>query len=324
MIRRAGPLLALALALGGCGPVPRPARLSDAEPERPRERQARHRVEHPQCNLAWGLLVPGMAQTCLGQTAEGAAITSLAATEGVGLVAGAVTKKSGLTYATAVGLQDLYLYGVSASVLQGQLANHLRYTPEDTTAELLFAPFNGNVMKRPEVWGGILGMTAVGMAASMLLMDRGRVYHPGARPVLFGSEVPPAFGYPAAGLAFAGLFSHVAPTEEAFFRGVVQSGLARNCGEGCGWALGSFIFGVAHAPNALLLDSGKDRARYLALAVPYLVMAGQYLGWVYRHDGYSLAPSTAIHFWYDLLVSAVDFALDPKGSPLAAKVTFGF
>ena len=43
-----------------------------------------------------------------------------------------------------------------------------------------------------------------------------------------------------------------------------------------------------------------------------------------RWSGYSLAPSVAIHFWYDFLIEAYGFAMDPKHSPLALTWGMGF
>ena len=67
-------------------------------------------------------------------------------------------------------------------------------------------------------------------------------------------------------------------------------------------------------------DSARDRdqrLKYLAVGVPFITLLGSYLGLAYRESRYSLAPSVAIHFWYDLLLEAVSFLGDPKNSPLA-------
>jgi membrane protease YdiL (CAAX protease family) len=310
--------------LAGCGSPPRPARTSAAEPERPREREARERWEHRRCSPYWGFLYPGLGHICLRQDAEGGALLGVTTAEGAALAAGIVKGQRSVTWATGIAVQDAYVYGAFAPLLQRQLAQHKRFVPEDTLAELLFAPFNGRVLSRPDVWGGIVGMSAAGVAVSMLLLDRGRAYHPGGTPRLFGHDVPPGIAYPAAGLTYGALFSHVAVAEETTFRGVVQSGLSRACGEGCGWAVGSFAFGLFHATNAFAIDDPKARARYLAIGVPYLVLAGQYLGGSYWLNRYSLAPPVAIHFWYDLILSIVDFALDPRQSPISARIGLPF
>ena len=38
----------------------------------------------------------------------------------------------------------------------------------------------------------------------------------------------------------------------------------------------------------------------------------------------AMAVPVAIHFWYDVLVEAVDFIADPKNSPLAMRIGWSF
>jgi membrane protease YdiL (CAAX protease family) len=116
------------------------------------------------------------------------------------------------------------------------------------------------------------------------------------------------------------LFEQVALAEEMTFRGVLQSSLARSLGETPGWLSASLLFGVIHSTNVVFLE-GSQRLTYLAVGVPFITLLGTYLGLAYRSSGYSLAPSVAIHFWYDLLLEAAAFVADPKNSPLA--VTWG-
>ena len=91
-----------------------------------------------------------------------------------------------------------------------------------------------------------------------------------------------------------------------------------------GAVLGGWIFGLSHAPNVLGIDKPRDRERYLGLAVPLLVMDGMLLGGVYHANRYSLAPTVAMHFWYDLAVSMVDFATNPRQSMISSKVSIPF
>jgi membrane protease YdiL (CAAX protease family) len=135
--------------------------------------------------------------------------------------------------------------------------------------------------------------------------------------VLFGAEVNSAVGYPVAGAVGIGLFEHVALAEESTFRGLLQSGWSRSAGETRGWIYGSLAFGLIHTTNILFIDPSQ-RLSYLAVGVPFITLLGSYLGLAYRWSGYSLAPSVAIHFWYDFLIEAVGFVADPKHSPLAA------
>ncbi|MBR9989929.1 MAG: CPBP family intramembrane metalloprotease, partial [Gemmatimonadetes bacterium] len=91
----------------------------------------------------------------------------------------------------------------------------------------------------------------------------------------------PELGYPLALATGVGLFQHVAIAEEIAFRGALQSGIARQSGETQGLIWSSVIFGLAHAPNALVLPA-EDRARYLLVGIPFLTAAGGFLGWVYQ------------------------------------------
>jgi membrane protease YdiL (CAAX protease family) len=118
---------------------------------------------------------------------------------------------------------------------------------------------------------------------------------------------------------YAGLFEHVAVAEELLFRGIIQTGLARKFGEMPGWIVASLIFGAAHSLNILFLPP-NERLGYLAVNVPVITLLGAYLGLVFRHSGYSLVPSTALHFWYDFLLSFGDMALHPQASSLSGRI----
>lgn len=290
----------------------------------PREREARERMAHRKCHPALGFAYPGAGHFCTGRKAEGAVLTTLATAEIGGATAGYFTRSRALTFTTGTAFGNTYIVGSVDPMLDKMRSAHMRFVPQDTLSELLVAPFNGRVLGKPEVWGGTLGMLAAGLAFSYALANRGAHYQPGATPRLFGGDVPPGLAYPAATLTYGGLFSHVAVGEEMLFRGLLQSSFARGCGEACGWALGSAVFGISHASNALTMSDPRQRERYLALGVPYLILAGQVLGGVYWKNRYSLAPSVAMHFWYDLLLSMVDFALEPRRSLLAMRVGLPF
>jgi membrane protease YdiL (CAAX protease family) len=310
--------LALALALtAACSkPVP-PARLDTTAPPMPREELARDRVTP----TAGGMrnFVPGAYQLSSGQTAEGVALAGLATAElGVGLAlyfdqpeGQRDFKKNPGLLVPFVALQDTMVYSWSDALLDQQRARRLPFTPQDTTRELVAAPFNVQVLRRPAVWGGIIGLVGAGYAATTLLEGGAPV--PSSRPVnLYGARLSPAAGHPLATLNSAFLFEHVALSEEAAFRGVVQSGLVRWTGsETGGWALGSAAFGALHAANVVAMPK-EDRAEYLLVAVPYITVVGSYLGLTYRWSDYSLAAPVALHFWYDLLIVALDVASSPE------------
>jgi membrane protease YdiL (CAAX protease family) len=299
------------------------ARLSDDEPASTREQEAyQHVFGHPECRPGLNAFVPGYVQLCRGRTGDGAVLAGLGALELGGFAAGAAT--NGITSNEAgiplLALGDLLTISVTDLALENQRALKLRFVPQENLAELALAPFSGQVLRRPEVWGGIAGALAAGLLVSRLVDGPIGTDNLGKRPVLFGHTVNSAVGYPAAAAMGAAVFEHVALAEESIFRGFFQSTWSRKYGEHEGLVFGSLAFGLLHASNIVFIDPSQ-RASYLAAGVPFITAFGFYLGAVYRSDHYSLAPTVAIHFWYDFLLEAISFIGDPKNSPLA--VTWG-
>jgi membrane protease YdiL (CAAX protease family) len=274
----------------------------------------------------------------MGKTGEGATLTALTVSEigaAVALANADLPDSDGPFSPEAlplVGVQNLWFYGVADIYLEEDRAEQLPFTPQDTLVELVAAPFNFEVLKEPHVWGGILGMTAAAFAFSALRSagdpqsgDSGPVEADPANnsPQYFGQKMPAGAAYPLAFATGTALFSHVAIGEEAVFRGVVQSGLARNQGEWAGWAWSSLIFGAIHIPNAAAMPSG-ERQDYLLYSVPFITAVGSYLGLSYKWGGYSLSHPVAAHFWYDFLLSAAQYAVSPGDSPIGMSFTLPF
>ena len=331
--------LALALAAAaaaGCSRPVQTARTTLIAPPSEAEIEAGFAFDYRSCSPKLGWLFPGLGQLCLGKTAEGSLLAGLAAAEiGTAVAVGVETdydadgdgqsdpfEHPGVSVPLAA-LQDLWLYGLADVWITGALARRERYAPPDTLADLTAAPFNLEVMKRPAVWAGLVGALAVGIGVSLALSDDVDSDRVGDDPNLFGETVDAKYGYPLGGLAAGALFMHVAPAEEALFRGVLQSGLARSMGETEGWLAASLLFGVAHIPNMFALPE-EERTDYLLYGIPVITAAGAYLGWVYRSSDYSLAPSVAVHFWYDFLLTATVFVLDPENSIFAPSMMFEF
>jgi membrane protease YdiL (CAAX protease family) len=316
--------LVMVMEMAACSRPVTTARTTHAQPPMPAETAARERHEARRCDQGWGLLFPGLGQLCLGKRAEGSALMALGAAE-LG-TAVAVGRSQGWDHPGAavplLGLQDLWVYGNADVYIERALASQALYAPQDSLADMLAAPFNVQVLGRAEVWAGTLVVLGLGIGAT-LLIDGTDTAEAGQDPNLFGREVDRRVGYPLGVLTGAGLFSHVAIAEEALFRGVIQSGLARSLGETQGWLWGSLIFGLTHSLNALVLPP-EDRKAYLLYAVPFITAAGAYLGHAYRRADYNLSVPVAIHFWYDLLLSTTFFVLEPKTSPLSASIRFQF
>jgi membrane protease YdiL (CAAX protease family) len=292
------------------------ARLAQDEPPSEREIESSARVAV--CPAGPGLFIPGLLQSCRGRTGEGNVLTALTVTElGAGVAASALegpgSSAAGVPF---LALADLFTLSIMDLSLENQRAHRLSLVPQESLGELARAPFSGEVLSRPEVWAGIAGSLAAGILVSVALDSGVDTHNAGKRPILFGREVNSAFGYPAAAALGVFLFEHVAIAEEMTFRGVLQSGISRATGETAGWLYASLIFGLIHSSNIVFIDSSQ-RLTYLAVGVPFITLLGGYLGLAYRWNKYSLAPSVAIHFWYDLLLEAAAFIADPKNSPLA-------
>jgi membrane protease YdiL (CAAX protease family) len=334
-VSRALAAAALALAASCSRPV-MTGRTSIIAPPSPAEIEAGVAVDYRSCSPHLGWLFPGLGQLCLGKTGEGAVLGGLAASEiGTAVAVGVEVdddfdgdgqaddplEHPGVALPLAA-VQDLWIYGLADTWITGALARREMYAPPDTLTDLVAAPFNLEVMKRPAVWGGLLGALALGIGVSLALDDTDSD-QVGDDPNLFGETVDARYGYPLGALAGGTLFAHVAPAEEALFRGYIQSTSARVLGETPGWVAASLLFGLAHLPNMYALPEDQ-RTEYLLYGIPVITAAGFYLGWVYRTSDYSLAPSTAVHFWYDLVLTATLFVIDPENSIFAPSMMFEF
>jgi membrane protease YdiL (CAAX protease family) len=320
------------VAIGsGCMRPPEPARTSRIEPPAPREIEAAMTARGARCSVNWGILFPGLAQLCLGEHDKAALLGGLGAAElTTGLVVafqvgddeGPDLGHPGAAF-PLIAFQNVWVYGLSDAYITKALASRSLYAPRDTLGDLVLAPFNPHVLRRPSVWAGILATLAVGIGASLLIAGEVDTSEVGEDPNVFGRDFSPAVGYPLGFGIAGGLFSHVAIGEEALFRGVLQSGMARRLGENAGWVSASLIFGAAHLPNALAVER-EHRLAFALIGVPVITAIGGYIGWAYRHEQYSLAPPVALHFWYDLLLSATFFVLQPQSSPISAGISLPF
>jgi membrane protease YdiL (CAAX protease family) len=294
-----------------------------------RELDAQQRLKNRRCSGSWSYLplVLGLGQYCHRKDQEAAVLALAGAAElATGIVVGTSTdlgfEHPGSTL-PLLAFQDAWVSGVADVMIDRDLARAELYAPTDTLGDLVLAPFNVQVMKRTKVWAGLALALAVGIGASLALEDDLPKVDLGSDVNLFGRQVSPGLGYPAGSLAFTGLFSHVAPAEELLFRGVVQSEIARRHGETLGWMEGTLIFGAIHAPNAWSLPE-EERRNYLIYGLPVITAIGGYLGYLYKDSGYSLAPPAAVHFWYDFLLSATFFIIEPQSSPLSANLSLTF
>ena len=300
-----------------------PARTEAGGRRLPEEAAAAARMNEADCKTRH-LLWPGLLQLCTGREAEGRALAWAGAAEGAATAAlwsvhGLPNSEAGLDgrWSPFVMWQNGLLYSYARVGLDTQLASATPYTPRDDLSELMRAPFSGQVLRRPSVWAGTLVMVG-GAAALTFGVDEASVALD--RPTnLFGLELQQAAGAPLFLATDMVLMEHVAIGEEIVFRGLLQSELVRRTGPAGGWALGTLLFGGLHASNALFLPEA-ERRDYLLYSLPYIMAAGSWLGATYHLSDYSLAPSVAVHFWYNVSVSALDYVLHPEQNLFSIRV----
>ncbi|HEY5927940.1 MAG TPA: CPBP family glutamic-type intramembrane protease [Kofleriaceae bacterium] len=283
--------------------------------------------KRPGTAAALSLLCPGCGHFYQGKSEGWAYLLSAGALvgTGIGLISGeTVSLSGGSSSARApIGLalvttgQNLWFYSIfdayrDARVARGDLGYRIPITRESLDY-LVTAPFRPSALKSPWVWAGVPAMLATGIAVSYLVARGDSSTSP---PTIFdvdtvnvlGGDFSPGAGYALGNTYYAGLFASVGVGEEALFRGLIQTELEERWGIP-GIAVSSLIFGALHVGNF-----GGD-AKVTAIAIPTLSALGATMGFAYRNTGYKLAVPVAMHFWYDLLLSAAAFAYDPQNQP---------
>lgn len=256
-------------------------------------------------------LFPGLGHLYLGEKKEAGALATsysaglstwmlLGTTSEAGILAGYETVSVTSSYGIYSAYRDVRNYnGIEAYVYQ---------MPQDSFGDLAYASFNPKVLKKPEVWGGFLGALAAGVALTYVSKLHCEF------PITFSSmpNVMPLRAFPTG------------VSEEALFRGFIQSALIENSNPVIGIIGSSLLFGAAHIPNAQLLPE-YARSRYYTYSIPYISAFGAYFGYI-TYKNRSLKEAVALHSWYDFflfLASSLTLKALPVGSP-PVTVTWSF
>lgn len=176
--------------------------------------------------------------------------------------------------------------------------------PQDTLTDLTLAPFRWSVIKKPQVWGGVLGFLAAGAVFFKYTFPselRAKVQSASAH------RTPPICALP------------VGVGEEALFRGFLQSALSEEFNPLAGTIASSIIFGAAHAANASAFPESQ-RWRYYAFSMPFIATIGAYCGWM-THKSHSLQEAVALHTWYDFILF---LGAASSAAMMSEKPTFAF
>lgn len=232
-------------------------------------------------------LMPGLGHVYLGdmQTA-GSLFGSAYLGIGLGFIHQLPEETRTFSLVTA---QNIAFYGAYAAYRDARIMNgNVGYTykmPTDSLASLSFAPFKPSVIKKPEVWGGVLGALALASVVGRIAFPKeARIKTPASSR----GSLHPALALP------------VGVGEEAFFRGYLQPALSEPLTPWGGIALSSLAFAAVHIPNAQALEP-EHRWRYYASILPLIAAIGTYCGYL-TYKNTSLQESVAVHTWYDLII----------------------
>ncbi len=205
-------------------------------------------------------------------------------------------------------LEVSYSYGIYAAYRDSRLYNndsgYSYKMPTDSFKELSFAPFNFKVLKKPEVWGGLLG-AFVAAGGIVYLQDK---LESKPQCAVTSSDIKPLTAFP------------VGFSEEVFFRGYLQSALSEIASPVGGIIISSLAFGAAHIPNAKDF-SREDRKNYYKYSLPFITGFGAYFGWM-TYKNQSLQESVALHSWYDFALFALHSAA--TNSAMIGRPNFAF
>jgi hypothetical protein len=180
--------------------------------------------------------------------------------------------------------------------MRGNLGYNTPISDEDFQ-DLATAPFMRRYLARPTTF------IPIAIAASGLLLSSEDSWVTRTQGGLTRSETA-AMMVPRQGAVALG--------EEAFFRGILNNSFHHQFGPWWGTAASSVGFGLAHSGAGLSANAG--------VATAY----GVYLGWLHQHNDYRLGENVAVHFWWNVLVSAAALRHDPDERTAVVRWEFRF
>jgi len=242
------------------------------------------KYKSPALAVLFSTFIPGSGHYYLGDYRTASELLGSTFLSAVGIAATANDPE--LFFTSIITTQAVSMYGIYAAYRDTSLynGNPLATMPRDNIKNLIAAPFQWSILKKPEVWGGCLG--AIAVAGTVM-------YFAHAEKVSANTAttyITPLNAFP------------VAIGEESFFRGFLQPALNANLPDWCAITLSSLVFGAAHIPNAFLLEPSEQR-NYFTFSLPLITSIGAYLGWL-SHKNRSIKECVAIHAWYDFAIFA--------------------
>ncbi len=241
--------------------------------------------------IAVGLssLIPGLGHTYLGDLKTAGSLFGSTGLLYSLAVVSALKNERALAFSSVITLQNTWFYNIYAAYRDTRQYNtHVNYSykmPKESFMDLGLAPFNLSILKKPEVWGALVGAIALGSVISYY------GFHQSGSHIytsISTKNIKPLAAFPV-GLG-----------EETFFRGYLQSALSETFSPWTGITISSLIFGAMHISNAQVLPS-EERWRYYSFSLPFITTFGVYFGWL-TYKNHSLKESVALHTWYDFIL----------------------
>ena len=233
-------------------------------------------------------------------------------------------------------LQQVHVYSIYAAYRDARrLRTDLAFKSpvgDEGLSDLLLAPVTPSVMGDAEVALPLLTLIAV--AGTALALQSGKLLKSQGCdssgcvdfPVeILGIELTPWQGLAAQTPVHVTLSMGAAVSEEALFRGMVQSGMLESWTPTGAIATQAGLFGLAHAPNQLIRPAPwSDRLKRASLQVGVTSLLGAWFGYMTWADQGDLRRAVAFHFWYNMVVTTYGYASDPQRWPLRFALTVPF
>jgi membrane protease YdiL (CAAX protease family) len=244
--------------------------------------------------VALSMLAPGLGHIYLDDSRTGYSLLGTSA-----LSSSMIINKNTQDYAALCAPQNIWFYSIYAAYRDTRKYNDqagYRYQmPQDSLSDLTLAPFRFSVLKKPEVWGGVLGCLSLASAVSYIGFSDAQI-----KPLSLSNSLFPMRAF------------NIGVGEEAIFRGYIQSFLMERLSPTASIITSSLIFGAAHIGNASGMDASMKK-RYYTYSLPLISTLGGYMGWL-THKNHSLKESVAVHAWYDFAVFSAAYMLMPKAA----------
>lgn len=239
------------------------------------------------------ILFPGLGHAYLGDMKTAASLAG-----GTGLAYGAyeLAEDPSVYVPSGILSNNTWMYSVYAAYRDARISNGVslyRYKmPTDSLLDLASAPFRPSILKKPEVWGGLLGKLAVGIGVGYLRYRMTNHAHPPSDSTQH--RITPYMALP------------IGIGEEALFRGYLQPQLSEAINPTAGIILSSLAFGAAHIVNTRGMDKQESQS-YCTYIIPFLSCSGLYYGWMAKKNG-SLKECVAVHTLYDFTLLCLSAA----------------